>query len=611
MFSFTETRTLLQFQEMAVTVLILPFVTLFTVVGVVTGNPALLSDMSDPDCPTWFVPVNNICECGSDLSEKVRCNADTQEVSILLTYCMTYDSLDNTTVIGACPFYPLANASNGFFPVPSNLSQLDTEVCRISNRTGKLCGRCVDGFAPGVLSYNHACANCSHEAGYQWFVFIALKFVPVTLFFFIMLIFRVGATSGSLNGFVFFAQVFTTANNLKLFSVLSTTAIGVSTNAFLNFSKVIFTLYAFLNLDFFRLFVGGYCLDAGINTVQAVAVDYVIPLYVVLLTGMTYLIVELHDRDFKPIVWCWKPFRRCTHRFRRTWNVKDSLIETFATLLLLSYSKLATVSIRLLNGAFVYNVNGERVGLNFYYDGTVKYFGSEHAPFAVLAILVLVTIISFLPLILTFYQFKPFQWCLERCRLCTPRVQNGLSAFVDSYQGCFKEKYRFFAGVYFILRIVMAAADVDDTFSSRYLRQFLILLLIGMALVFALLQPYKKKKHNIIDSLFFANLASLYFLLLNEVFLTLLSRKSPFLPLASIFMVLPLLYFIALQLYWIFFKKRFLKSCVRRFYSPKTGDGETQSLQEHSDESLPDRLVHPESYHATSFVRVIPDVKTY
>ena len=79
---------------------------------------------------------------------------------------------------------------------------------------------------------------------------------------------------------------------------------------------------------------------------QAVAVDYVIPLYVVWLTGMTYLIhvVELHDRDFELIVWCWKPFR-CTHRFRWNWNMKDSLIETFAVL---SYSKLAIVSIRLL-----------------------------------------------------------------------------------------------------------------------------------------------------------------------------------------------------------------------------------------------------------------------
>ena len=96
---------------MAVTVTTLPFIVLFAVAAVVTGNPALLSDTSDSDCPTWFIPVNNSCECGSDLDEKVRCNPDTQEVSILLTYCITYDSLDNSTVFGACPFFPFANAS--------------------------------------------------------------------------------------------------------------------------------------------------------------------------------------------------------------------------------------------------------------------------------------------------------------------------------------------------------------------------------------------------------------------------------------------------------------------------------------------------------------------
>ena len=234
---------------------------LFAVAAVVTGNPALLSDMSDSDCPTGFIPVNNSCECGSDLDGKVRCNPDTQEVFLLLTYCMTYDSLDNSTVIGACPFYPLANASYGFFPVPTNRSQLDTEVCNIKKRTSKLCGRCVHCFAPGVLSYNHTCADCSGEAGYLWFVFIVLKFVPVTLFFFIILTFRIGVTSGSLNGFVFFAQVFTTANDLKLFSVLSTTAIGVNTNTFWNFSEVIFTLYAF---HFFRLFVAVWMLELAL-----------------------------------------------------------------------------------------------------------------------------------------------------------------------------------------------------------------------------------------------------------------------------------------------------------------------------------------------------------
>ena len=92
----------------------------------------------------------------------------------------------------------------------------------------------------------------------------------------------------------------------------------------------------------------------------------------------------------------------------------------------------------------------------------------------------------------------------------------------------------------------MVAADFDDTFSSRYLRHLLILLLIGMSLSFASLQPYKKGKYNIINAMHFVTLGSIYFFLLDEVFLTFLSRKSPFLPLASVLRVLPQ---VALQLH--------------------------------------------------------------
>ena len=200
----------------------------------------------DTPCPAWFVrDANRSCKCGDSLKGKVRCDGD--QVSLLLTYCMTYSSLHNTTVVGACPFFPLENVSNGFVPIRSSLS----EQCASIHRENQLCGRCIVGFAPGVLSYHYECAACSDGAAYKRLTFFAFEIVLPTLLFFTMLLTRTGATSGSLNGFVFFAQVFSTANNLKLFSVLSATDIGISTSALSTFIKVVFTLYAFLNLDFF------------------------------------------------------------------------------------------------------------------------------------------------------------------------------------------------------------------------------------------------------------------------------------------------------------------------------------------------------------------------
>ena len=326
---------------------------------------------------------------------------------------------------------------------------------------------------------------------------------------------------------------------------------------------------------------------------HAIAMAYIVPLYLLILAALTYVMTELHNRDVQMVVKCLKPFWRRFIRIKRNWQMKDSLIETFATFVLLCYSKLATAS-QDIEQHFCLQCVGKRVGSYFYYDGTVEYFGSGHLPFAVLAVLVL-TIIVILPLILTLYQFKPFQWCLERCRLCTPKLHSGLSAFVDSYQGCYKEKYRFFVGVYFILRILMAAADFDDTFSLRYLRHLLILLLIGMSLAFALLQPYKRMKYNVVDALHFAILASVYFFLLDEVFLTLFSRKSPFLPLASVLTVFPLLYLVALQFHWVLFKQGLFKRISEYF---RGHNDETRPLLD--DEPLPDRMLHPQWYESNS-----------
>ena len=69
----------------------------------------------DTLCPAWFVrDTNGSCKCGDSLKGKVRCDGD--QVSLLLTYCMTYSSLHNTTVVGACPFFLLRMLATALFP---------------------------------------------------------------------------------------------------------------------------------------------------------------------------------------------------------------------------------------------------------------------------------------------------------------------------------------------------------------------------------------------------------------------------------------------------------------------------------------------------------------
>ena len=81
-----------------------------------------------------------------------------------------------------------------------------------------------------------------------------------------------------------------------------------------------------------------------------------------------------------------------------------------------------------------------------------------------------------------------------------------LKPFLDSFQSCFKDNCRFFAGLYFVYRLVLlATASVATNFTLLY--SVMEVELILFLSFHALAQPYEKRWHNILDNLFFTNLA--------------------------------------------------------------------------------------------------------
>ena len=64
---------------------------------------------------------------------------------------------------------------------------------------------------------------------------------------------------------------------------------------------------------------------------------------------------------FKPFVWL---FARANHQ----WNVSTSLVEAFATFILLCYVKVVNTSFDILMPTEVYNVSGQVVGLHAHYN---------------------------------------------------------------------------------------------------------------------------------------------------------------------------------------------------------------------------------------------------
>ena len=194
--------------------------------------------------------------------------------------------------------------------------------------------------------------------------------------------------------------------------------------------------------------------------------------YPLLLMIVTYLIINLYDRNFRPLVMLWRPFGRIFSLFRDKWDIRSSVIDSFATFFLLTNVKFLSVANDLLKPVQVYQLSSSG---NFthtwriYYDANIPYFGSTHLPYAILAIVVLVVFVLLPVLILMIYPFRWFQKILNVFPVCW----HVLHTFMNSFQGCYKDgtepgtrDCRWFASVFFIFRCTAFLVAIFDTGSS-------------------------------------------------------------------------------------------------------------------------------------------------
>ena len=163
-------------------------------------------------CPSWFIPDNTSitgCYCYQHVS-KVYCGPDFP--LLRFGYCMTYNNTTGTTEYGACPYIGHYNTTTTsgddsfYIQLPSNVSLLNEFMCGPLNREGPLCGRCKDGYGIALYSYTLQCSKC-WEHGYGWVLYYFLELFPITVMYFVVVIFHIRATSFPLSALVFMSQI--------------------------------------------------------------------------------------------------------------------------------------------------------------------------------------------------------------------------------------------------------------------------------------------------------------------------------------------------------------------------------------------------------------------
>ena len=456
-------------------------------------------------CPVWTTLSNNTCKCGSSLNGIVHCNRQTLSVTIPLCYCISYNELTNTSVIGNCLFgcdghlrnktskpckfrYSVHSSEGG------SIAEMNRNLCRRiqKNRTGQLCGKCQEGFAPGAYSYTMECVECK-DYKYNWLKYIAVAFLPLTLFYIVVIVFRVSASSGVLNGYILVCQILTAPGVYWI--IYYSPFRHTSSHSSNKIISLIVSFHGIWNLDFFRPAYSPFCLHPSSTILHIQALEYTIAIYPLLLILLTYMFVTLHDR-YPLVVRLWKPFYKCFVLIRKEWDIKPSLINVFATFLLLSSVKFLNISFSLLTPVTLTDLNNTQLSQRYLYmDGSIRYFGKEHLPFALLATFVL-TIFNIIPfLLLCLYPCRYFHKCLNKLRLQSQVILT----FMDAFQGSYKSSprdFRHFAAIFYLIRIVNVAFPVFFLNTKPLMIPINGMILVSVSILIAMTKPYRKSAHN-------------------------------------------------------------------------------------------------------------------
>ena len=490
----------------------------------------------------------------------MKSNPHSMQTMLESLYCMTTNPAANKTVIGECLYTTVVD---GYVPLPCNLSELNDFMCAGLNREGQLCGECREGFAPPVYSYSLRCVNCT-DYSLNWLKYMAVAFGPLTVFCTLVVVFHISPASPYLYGFIFSSHIVGMPTIIRLL-ILSQEYIGASGTISIIYLRIFFTPMGIWNLDFFRLVYEPFCIHPKMTFLQSITLDYLIAAYPLSLTLFTYVLVSLHSHDCNLVVVLWKPFKYILNPYVRNFNVHTSLIDSFATLFLLSTLKFQSVTFDLLVANPVYFIDDTHDSkLYLRLAGNVKYFGQEHLPYALLALSIFLTLVVLPTLLLFLYPCQTFQQCLNKyhCNSLTLRT------FMDVFLGPFKDRtnsskdFRFLAGIFFLCRTIMIILLTFVYSASSIVLTALIFALLAVSV--ALFQPNVSSTRNTFD-IFFLVYISVGFITVTTC-LVIYSPGYFFVFFTHFVVFTPIIYITSLALFWILAKKRMPQALFKKLY---------------------------------------------
>ena len=470
--------------------------------------------------------LNNTIDC---CFHKVKCLKSGP--ALPYGYCATYSEDNNTQSLSVAKCSDFLSSSprfnqtyqegNKFVQLPISLSELNDYMCGPMNRKGRACSQCADGYGPSVLSNDYECAKCTNS----WsgiLKYISVRFVPVTIFYFITLIFRISVTTPPMPCFIMYAQIvfiFIRANFLWLMSSKVYGLLESEEDTIRLDLKIVDTFYGLFSMQsVFRYILHPLCVSSKMEFIHIVFLNYAVSFYPIFLICVTLFFIKLHNNNFRPIVMVWRPFHKCFTRLHRGWDTKRDLVDVFTAFFFLSSSNFLNLAYKLCNrsGVITFKSSGEEVqDYVLSLDMKIAYFSHIHIILFTISLVAMLIYYVLPSLLLTLYPFKCFNRILSKCHLDLISMK----IFVDKIQSHYRngldggKDMRSFSSLYLFLRLSVFAIShgIVVTHLIHHMWYAVGFVMMCTALTVAIGRPYKKDSMNNIDTLLLFDLAMFCF----------------------------------------------------------------------------------------------------
>ena len=389
----------------------------------------------------WQYNKSDRCEC-YNASDIVYCSGSSS--TIKRNYW--FGNVTGKPTVTFCPInycnFSCCETSNGYY----HLSPVRDNQCRL-HRSGPACGSCEEGY---TLSFDSPECVDVKECGVGQMILvlalILLYWVMIIAAVFAIMHFKVGI------GYLYAITYYYSVVDLLSQSWYSSNLLYTIINVMSSIAKIT------------PQFLGQICFTENMNGIDQQFIHYMHPFAISLFLAMITLLAR---------------------RSRRLSNfISKGIIHVICCLLLLSYTSLASTSLLLMRPLIFHDVDK----VYTYVSPDVEYLHGRHLVYAIVAVLFTIVIVIGLPLLLALEPFLNSKINFIK-----------IKPLLDQFQGCYKDKYRYFAAYYMICRLLIITIIIANSSNDFIFHYLLITASVIVALVHQCFRPYSSFLLNIFD----------------------------------------------------------------------------------------------------------------